>query len=363
MRTFLPLLALLALVPACGAGENVAASRDGGSRDGAVEPSVDARAPDDVGHDAAPRPDGGPVRDAGRPHTLGPPYPVVFAHGFFGFEDFAGIDFIQYFFGVRAALEAAGETNVYFPAVDPFNTSEVRGAQLAAAIEAILDETGYRQVNIVAHSQGGLDARVVAHDHPEWVASVTTVATPHHGTRLSDVLDGIVADGRFRDALDAIATLVLAPLYDADGSTSSVWLGLDQFNTPNITAFNAAYPDSSDVFYYSIGGRTQSSSGGADCARSGRPAFITRWDRDRDPVDVLLSITAAIVQEDVLRPIPNDGLVSVPSSMHGIFLGCIPADHLDEMGQFLGDSPGLFNSFDHLQFYTELVAYLRDQGL
>jgi triacylglycerol lipase len=218
-------------------------------------------------------------------------------------------------------------------------------------------------VNIIAHSQGGLDARVVAHDHPEWVASVTTVATPHHGTRLSDVLDELVADPRLRDALDAIANLVLAPLYDADGSTSSVWLGLDQFNTPNITAFNAAYPDSHDVYYYSIGGRSQSLSGGSDCIFPGRPELITRWDFDRDPVDVLLSVPAAIVQEDAFDPVPNDGLVSVPSSMHGIFLGCIPADHLDEMGQLLGDRPGGFNGFDHRAFYTELVAYLREQGL
>lgn len=354
---------LLALVPACGAGENVGVGPDAGSRDGSAEASTDAGQARDANRDAAPRPDAGPPRDAGRPHTLGPPYPIVFAHGFFGFEDFAGIDFIQYFFGVGAALEAAGETHVYFPAVDPFNTSDVRGAQLSAAIEAILDETGYRQVNIVAHSQGGLDARVVAHDHPEWVASVTTVATPHHGTRLSDVLDELIVDPRLRDALDAVGNLVLAPLYDADGSTSSVWLGLDQFNTPNITAFNAAYPDSHDVYYYSIGGRTQSSSGGPDCAAAGRPDFITRWDGERDPVDVLLSVPAAIVQEDAFDPVPNDGLVSVPSSMHGIFLGCIPADHLDEMGQLLGDSPGVFNDFDHRIFYTELVAYLRGQGL
>jgi triacylglycerol lipase len=359
LRALLSTLALLVLVPSCGQGEGTPNGRDGGTRDA----SVDAREPHDANRDAAPRPDAGPPRDAGRPHTLGPPYPIVFAHGFFGFEDFAGIDFVQYFFGVGAALEAAGETNVYFPAVDPFNTSEVRGAQLAAAIEAILDETGYRQVNVIAHSQGGLDARVVAHDHPEWIASVTTIATPHGGTRLSDVLDELITDPRLREALDAIASLVLAPLYEADGSTSSVWLGLDQFNTPNITAFNAAYPDSHDVYYYSIGGRSSLASGGDDCNVTGRPELITRWDSDRDPVDVLLSVPAAIVGEDTFNPIPNDGLVSVPSSRHGIFLGCIPADHLDEMGQLLGDAPGGFNRFDHRVFYTELVAYLRGQGL
>jgi triacylglycerol lipase len=60
---------------------------------------------------------------------------------------------------------------------------------------------------------------------------------------------------------------------------------------------------------------------------------------------------------------PNDGLVRVADAQHGEFLGCIPADHLDEIGQLLGDDPGFANDFDHLVFYRELVAWLRAGGL
>ena len=52
-------------------------------------------------------------------------------------------------------------------------------------------------------------------------------------------------------------------------------------------------------------------------------------------------MSAAILSEDVLSPEPNDGLVTVTSATWGTFLGCIPADHLDEVGQLLGDAPGL----------------------
>ena len=72
----------------------------------------------------------------------------------------------SYFFEVKNHLATKGEAMISTPAVDPFNSSTVRGAQLAAEIQAILDVTGHAKVNIIGHSQGGLDARVVAHNHP-----------------------------------------------------------------------------------------------------------------------------------------------------------------------------------------------------
>jgi triacylglycerol lipase len=318
----------------------------------------------DSGPDAVnARYDAGGLRDATFPHTLGPPYPIVFAHGFFGFDHFAGVDYVDYFFHVQEALAMSGETNVYFTVVDPFNTSEVRGAQLSDQIAHILDSTGYQQVVLVGHSQGGLDARVVAHDHPEWVAAVYTIATPHGGTDVSNVLDMIISDSRLRDALNAIASLVYTPLYDATGATTSVWLGIDQFNQTNMAAFNATYTDAPGIPYFSIGGRSALNDGGSDCRFSGRPDFITRYDGTNDPIDPLLGVTNAILNgSDAFNPIPNDGLVTVPSSRHGTFLGCIPADHLDEIGQLFGDSPGAFNDFDHYQFYRDLVAFIRARG-
>ena len=61
------------------------------------------------------------------------------------------------------------------------------------------------------------------------------------------------------------------------------------------------------------------------------------------------------------KPI-HDGLVTVESAKLGTFLGCIPADHMDEVNQLAGDPPGLGNPFDAVQFYRDLAAWLRDTG-
>ena len=59
----------------------------------------------------------------------------------------------------------------------------------------------------------------------------------------------------------------------------------------------------------------------------------------------------------LMWPTPNDGLVPTASQVYGDFLGEIPADHTDQIGPFEGvDNP----AFEHLQFYRDEVARLRD---
>ena len=314
--------------------------------------------------DAAPLLDtsAGPSASADGP-GLGPPYPVVLAHGFFGFDTFAGLDFATYFYRVKDDLAAQGETLVFTPEVDPFNDSTFRGHQLLAAIEQIARETGYAKVNIIGHSQGGLDARVVASLRPDLVASVTTIGTPHDGSPIADIAVDLVGDGDQGEIIDALARLIGAPLYDQIGNQTSVMRALEQFTAEGAAAFNADYPDAPGVQYFSIAGRTAYSDGGAACLVPDEPTFLARWDGDRDGVDVLLASTEVAIGGIPGDWHPNDGLVRVEDAKHGRFLGCIPADHLDEIGQLFGDRPSLFNGFDHMQFYEDLVAYVRGQGL
>ncbi len=315
--------------------------------------------------------DGGSPRDGGRAGQdtgagdaslgLGPPYPIVLAHGFFGFDDFAGAGFITYFHGVKDALDADGEALVFTPEVDPFNTSVVRGAQLIERIEAILAMTGHAKVNIIAHSQGGLDARVVAHDRPDLVASITTFATPHRGSRISDVVLGLVSDDRLRNLVDELTRAIGAPLYDEVGEATSVVASLGQFSTDGAALFNTTYTDRIDVAYYSLTGVSDRAWGSA-CTTAAAPPWVDRYAGDRDPVDVLLAVSEAILDGGLLDTFPNDGLVRVVDARWGRFLGCVPADHLDEVGQLFGDSPGRGNAFDHRQLYVDLVRFLRTEG-
>jgi triacylglycerol lipase len=295
--------------------------------------------------------------------ALGPPYPIVLAHGFFGFDDFAGAGFLDYYYGVKAHLAEGGEALVFTPAVDPFNDSTARGEQLLAEVEAILAQTGHAKVNLVGHSQGGLDARVVAALRPDLVASVVTVATPHEGTRIADIALGLTDDPALAGVLDFLVDTVGQALYDEVGAETSLAAALEQLTTSGMDAFNVAYPDQPGVLYASIAGRSDRHGGGTDCNAPGAPPFIAAWDDALDPLDVAFSVTEPLLDGGLGDPYPNDGLVRVRDAKRGRFLGCIPADHLDEVGQLFGDGPGLFNDWDHLAFYRDLARYLRDQGL
>ncbi|MCS6857600.1 MAG: alpha/beta fold hydrolase [Sandaracinaceae bacterium] len=338
--------------------------RDGELVDAAVDGRMDAFFDDAQPVDALaldaihPPKDGAPsdaLRDAPRGH--GPPYPIVLAHGFFGFNDFAGLGFIDYFWNVRSELIRAGERWVFTPAVDPFNDSEARGRELLRHIESILRETGAAKVNIIAHSQGGLDARVVAHLRPDLVASVTTISTPHRGTPVADAILEISDRRRLQDLIDAIVRLAAQPLWDAAGRETSLFRPIRLFSREGIAEFNARYPDAPGVRYHSIAGRSNRERARGLCDVPERPAFIRRFEEDLDPLEPLLLPALPFIDGF------HDGLVPVESAKHGVFLGCIPADHMDEIGHFFGDSPGSGNRFNHLLFYRELVAWLRSQGL
>lgn len=356
-RTTFAFLACLGVAAACGSTGQVTLDASSSGKGGELTGASSSRASSTVASSVAANSSGG---GAGGKAPSGPPYPIVLAHGFFGFEQFAGLDFVTYFYGVKDDLKKNG-VEVHTPAVDPFNDSTTRGAQLYTAIQDILAKTGAAKVNIVGHSQGGLDARVVAHDHPEVVASVVTIATPHHGTPIADILVKLLSDPNAQQITDAIVKLIGAPLYDKIGNSTSVVKPLELFSQPGITAFNAKYPDAANVFYASIAGRTALAGDGGDCSPD-KPTPITKlWTGDLDPIDPGLAIVEPVLSGGI-DGIVNDGLVRVRDAKWGEFWGCVPADHLDEVGQLLGDSPGLGNSFDYKQFYRKIVAYLRLRG-
>ena len=318
--------------------------------DGAADVTPGAAADATATTDAAP--------DAAAPGS-GPPYPIILAHGFFGFNDFAGAGFLTYFYQVKQTLENTGEHLLFTPTVDPFGASDVRSAELLKQIKDILAQTGKAKVVLVGHSQGGLDVRIIAHDHPEIVAAVMTVAAPHAGSPVADAVLVLTPGPISKGIVDAMGKL-LGGAINPDGSTnsSSVVAALSQFSSKVIPGFNAAYPDAPGIPYWSIAGRSVLAGDGGDCSVTNPPAFVSKWHKNIDPCNAtLLALTLAMVGQT------NDGLVPVTSAKHGTFLGCIPADHLDEIGQILGQPPGLGNPFDHLVFWTGLVQWLRAQGL
>ncbi len=352
----------LSTVAGCGsAGETAATGTTGAGGKGGVLTGVGGNG-GEGGATASSSTTSGSAGSGGAEVKLGPPYPIVLAHGFFGFNDFAGAGFLTYFYNVKDYMQAHDEPLVFTPAVDPFNTSEFRGAQLVASIEEILEATGHEKVNIIGHSQGGLDARVAANLRPDLVASVVTVATPHGGSRIADVVLKLVADPNAQDLVNDLLVLIGAPLYDQIGNETNVILPLKLFSQEGIAEFNKVHPDELGVFYASITGRTDLHLGGSGCSTSVKLPFITDWQGKLDTVDPLLSVSEMILDGGIGDPYPNDGLVRVADAKRGEFWGCIPADHLDQVGQLFGDSAGLGNNWKHQEFYAALIAELRQRG-
>jgi triacylglycerol lipase len=284
------------------------------------------------------------------------PYPIILVHGLSGF---AKLGPFEYFAGVPAALTAAGR-KVYTPSLDMFNGSDARGQKLVDEIAAVRLETGAAKVVLVAHSQGGLDSRWAAAHAPESIAAVVTIATPHRGSKIADVALGLTP-GPAQDAASAALALLGGALDPGGMPDANLHAALETLSTAGAAAFNAAVPDAASVLYYSIAGRSFGK-GSSSCPPSTAP-FVAAWDAQNDPLDVALWSSGGIIAAAELPGTPDqDGLVTVPSAQWGEFLGCIPADHENEICQPL-TGPGLGNGFDCIAFYRGLESFLRDKGL
>ena len=116
--------------------------------------------------------------------------------------------------------------------------------------------------------------------------------------------------------------------------------------------FNSKYPDAPGVIYESYAGRTNLRAGRDAC----RNSVIANDPWDVDPTNPALQLTATYLEGNPFDPDVNDGLVPVESARYGTFVGCIAADHLDEMGMNAGV---LFNAPD---FYVKAVQRIRARG-
>ncbi|HTE49702.1 MAG TPA: triacylglycerol lipase [Kofleriaceae bacterium] len=264
------------------------------------------------------------------------PLPIVLLHGAAGFDQ---IGPLEYYFDVADTLEDDGQV-VFTTEVDPLQTIDVRAEELAEQIDEILAATGAPRVHLIAHSQGGLDARFLISSlgYGDRVASLTTIATPHQGSRVADVGLGLVP-GPAEEVIGFLIDLLVGGVV---GSEQDVIAQLYQLTEEYaVGTFNPENPDDPQVAYYSVGGVTQTN------------PFANPF--TKDVCDPLL-----LVGYFILAPTgANDGLVTVTSARHGTYLGSVPADHLDEVGQLFGTTALGFN---HRSFYRKLARFLTDPG-
>ena len=112
-------------------------------------------------------------------------YPVLMVHGVF-FRDFR---FFNYWGRIPEQLELNG-AKVFYGNQQSAASVDDSGKELAERIRKVCEETGSEKVNIIAHSKGGLDCRmaIAKYGAGPYVASLTTVNTPHRGCEFADYL-------------------------------------------------------------------------------------------------------------------------------------------------------------------------------
>ncbi|MBC7548162.1 MAG: triacylglycerol lipase, partial [Polaromonas sp.] len=271
-------------------------------------------------------------------------YPIVLVHGLLGFDTLFGVD---YFYGIPTALTNDG-ARVFVAQVSAANSSEVRGEQLLAQVKNILAVTGAGKVNLIGHSQGGPTTRYVAGVAPQLVASVTSVGGVNRGSRVADIVRGVVPDNQLSNGvLNTVGGAFVALINLASGGRGlpqNATAALDSLTTAGSLKFNARFPQ----------GLPSGCGNGAELVNGVRYFSwagvqpVTNW---LDLSDGPLGLMSLAFGE------ANDGLVSACSSRLGTRLGDYRQNHLDEVNQIVGFRD-LF-SVDPVTLYRQQAARLK----
>lgn len=119
-------------------------------------------------------------------------YPLVLVHGVF----FRDSRLFNYWGRIPRTLKAHGAT-VYYGEHQSALPIVESARELTARVKLIVERSGCEKVNIIAHSKGGLDCRYAISELglAPYVASLTTINTPHRGCVFAENLLNAVPEG------------------------------------------------------------------------------------------------------------------------------------------------------------------------
>ncbi len=259
-------------------------------------------------------------------------YPLLMVHGVF-FRDFR---YLNYWGRIPKELIRNGAT-VYYGQQQSAAAVEDSGKELAERIRQIVEETGCEKVNIIAHSKGGLDSRAaIAHcGMAPYVATLTTINTPHRGCIFAEYLLGKVPQA----ARLKIAAAYNAAMKQVGDPNPDFLAAVTDLTESACLRRNEATPDAPGVVYESV------------------MSYCKKAQHGKFP----LNMTYPIVKHfDGL----NDGLVSVESAKWGERFTLLEPQ--GKRGISHGDVVDLnrenIRGFDVREFYVKLAAGLKRRG-
>ena len=261
-------------------------------------------------------------------------YPILLIHGF---NEWTTIPYPNSLVDLTRFLKKRGH-NVYYAHTDAFARIEDNAFHILTAIEEVLeDNPQVDKVNIIAYSKGGLDARYAisfmgAGPH---TASLTTLATPHHGSTAIDFFSNWWLTS------NRISVFLLNAVAHLAGDNRVAYPDcLEQMTRDNMRIFNLICKDYPGVKYYSMSSTVS-----------------------KDYFHILYSSTRDLIYtvEGV-----NDGIVSEKSAAWGEYLGTVndfydyrtDIAHTDIVGLNIPHN----YKFDHEFFFLKLIEFLASEG-
>ena len=259
-------------------------------------------------------------------------YPILLVHGVF-FRDFR---FFNYWGRIPAELKRNGAV-IFYGNQHSAASVERCGKELTERIKQIVQETGCEKVNIIAHSKGGLDSRyaISVCGAADYVATLTTINTPHNGCMFADYLLEKIPDKVYC----SVASKYDAALSKFGDSDPDFIEAVQDLTASSCTRLNTILPDNPQVYYQSVGTKMNRALSG------------------RFPLNMVYPMVKHFDGA-------NDGLVSVDSMKWGsnfIYL-TVPEGRGISHGDMIDLNRENIPGFDVREFYVKLVHELKERG-
>lgn len=259
-------------------------------------------------------------------------YPILLVHGIF-WRDW---QVFNYWGRIPGELIKNGAI-IYYGNQHSSAPMEICGQDLKDQILRIVDQEKCQKVNIIGHSKGGLDARYTAScmGIEQYIASVTTIGTPHGGSYIVELIFSKIPDKLLRKI-----SKIYNKTYKKMGDTSpDFYSGIYDLRPKSCEIFNKKAVDKENIYYQSIFSKMNGFFSG------GFP----------------LNIGYLILKKS--RGI-NDGFVSETSSIHG--KNHERVESKKKRGISHGDMIDLMreniDGFDVCEYYVQLVKKLKEKG-
>ena len=170
-------------------------------------------------------------------------YPIILVHGMVA-KDFK---FLRAFRIIKEELIKNGY-EVFVSDIDGIGSIENNAIQLKEEILKILKDNNYFKINIIAHSKGGLDSRYMISklEMDEFISSLTTLSTPHHGSKTSRKL--LKLPKFIKRIIAFFANFIYKFFKDKNPDLLKV---AEELQDTEMVKFNLEVKDSSKVYYQS----------------------------------------------------------------------------------------------------------------